>query len=193
MIGAIVAGTLSEPVAPVYNSYESIATVTVGSGGAASVTISSIPSTFKHLQLRGFSQNNRATYPIDDIAITFNGDTASNYTNHAVFGDGSSAGVFASAPRGNIFSSGLEATNAGSGWAASVIDVLDYASANKYKTVRWLGGWDTNGTVAGYGGRVGLVSGAWMNSSTAISSVTITPSNGNFNQYTQFALYGIKG
>lgn len=173
-------------------AYDALASVTVPSGGVASVTFAGIPTGYKHLQVRGFSQNARATYPIDDISLTFNSDTGNNYTSHALYGDGASAGVFASAPRANIYSSGLEATNAGSGWAASVIDILDYASIVKNKTVRWLGGWDTNGTIAGYGGRIGLVSGSWMNSSTAISSITLTPANGNFNQYSQFALYGVK-
>lgn len=32
--------------------YDSIATTTVGAGGAASITFSSIPSTYQHLQIR---------------------------------------------------------------------------------------------------------------------------------------------
>ena len=174
------------------NSYESIATVTVGSGGSSYVEFTSIPSTYKHLLIRGFSQINRATYPIDDFGVQVNNDTNNNYSSHVLYGDGSSAGTYASAPRGNYWSNGLASTDAGSGWTATVLDFLDYANTNKYKTLRWLGGWDTNGTVAGYGGRVGLASGVWMNTN-AISSVKITPVNGNFNQYTSFALYGIKG
>lgn len=192
MIGAITAGLFSAGTPAVTNSYESIATVTVGSGGVANIEFTSIPSTYKHLQIRGFSQINRATYPIDDFGITVNSDTANNYTSHVLYGDGASAGAYASAPRGNYWGNGLASTDAGSGWTATVLDFLDYANSNKYKTLRWLGGWDTNGTVAGYGGRVGLASGVWMNTN-AISSVKITPVNGNFNQHTKFALYGIKG
>jgi len=51
VIGAITAGLYAGGVPPVTNSYESIATVTVGSGGASSASFSSIPSTFKHDKL----------------------------------------------------------------------------------------------------------------------------------------------
>jgi hypothetical protein len=57
---------------------------------------------------------------------------------------------------------------------------------NKHKTVRGLAGWDANGS--GYGG---ISSGVWRNTN-AVTSINLVPS-GNFMQYTQFALYGIKG
>jgi hypothetical protein len=40
-------------------------------------------------------------------------------------------------------------------------------------------------------GFIGLISGLWMNTS-AITSINIFPNSGDFNQYTQFALYGVK-
>jgi hypothetical protein len=70
-----------------------------------------------------------------------------------------------------------------------VIDILDYTSVNKNKTVRLLTGVDRNGA-----GLVVARSGAWYNSSTAISSITLTETNGNnWTTDTTFALYGIKG
>ena len=71
-------------------------------------------------------------------------------------------------------------------FSAGVIDILDYASTNKYKTIRTLTGQDRNGAGTG-----GLYSNLWMNSN-AISSVTFSPDSGNWVQYTQFSLYGIK-
>ena len=60
--------------AVVLSSYDSIATVTVGSGGSSSIVFSSIPQTYKHLQIRGFVQTTRATYPADLLKInTING------------------------------------------------------------------------------------------------------------------------
>ena len=37
--------------------FESIATVTVGGGGAASIEFTSIPGTYQHLQIRGIIGN----------------------------------------------------------------------------------------------------------------------------------------
>jgi len=78
-------------------------------------------------------------------------------------------------------------TNTASVFAAYVIDILDYANTNKYKTSRNLAGYDNNS-----GGRVSLNSGNWRNTN-AITSITLTCRSDNFQQYSQFALYGIKG
>ena len=66
------------------------------------------------------------------------------------------------------------------------------ANTNKYKTTRALSGFDVNGTVSGFGGRVGLTSGNWR-STSAITSVTFTVDNAaNFSVNSKFALYGVK-
>jgi hypothetical protein len=176
----------------VNNSYESISTVTVGSGGAATISFSSIPSTYKHLQIRIMARSNRATFPVDDPVMQLNGDTGSNYTNHTIYGDGATTGTFASAPRSNIRGAGSLASSAGSGWSAGVVDILDYTNTNKYKTVRWLQGFDTNGTVAGYGGLVVFTSGSWMNTAAVTSISFEVEGSRSYTEYSSFALYGIK-
>jgi len=168
------------------NSYTSLQTVTVGAGGASSITFSSIPSTYTHLQVRLFgrttSSNAYAT-----VYIQNNSDTGTNYTYHALSGSGSSA---SSSGRGtgsdtamtvqNLTGAGATANNFG----ATIIDILDYANTNKYKTMRELGGYDNNGS-----GYINLNSSVWLNTN-AISSLTIT-ADGNFVQYTSAALYGV--
>ena len=177
------------------NSYESISTVTVGAGGVSSITFSSIPATYTHLQIRGFVQTNRGTYGIDSLAIQLNADTgATNYAYHLAWGDGSAANASGLGDTGQLFNlSGSIGTVTGSSYSGLIIDLLDYSNTNKYKTARAASGVDINGTIAGLGGRVGIYSGLWKNTN-AISSVSFAPSTGTlFTQYTQFALYGIKG
>jgi hypothetical protein len=164
-------------------SYESIATTTVGASAVSSITFSSIPATYTHLQLRGSalcSSNG------GNIQIRFNSDTGSNYSMHYIAGGGASVIVGATASTTAItLCEGVNGTS--STFPAGVVtDVLDYTNTNKYTTIRSLGGQDSNN-----GGRddIGLFSGAWLNTA-AITSIVILPS-GNFNQYTQFALYGI--
>lgn len=169
-------------------SYESIATVTVGAGGSSSISFSSIPSTYKHLQIRGIGREQSGGF--DQIYMQLNGDTGNNYAKHQLSGDGSTASAGATASTNNISVSANPGPNQSSNiFSGSVIDILDYANTNKYKTVRSLAGVDANGS-----GYVWYASGLWQNTN-AISSITLYPSGGGtgFVQYSSFALFGIKG
>ena len=186
-----ISGHLAPPYDGPYGAYDSLATVTL-SASAASITFAGIPSGYKHLQVRLMARSDRATYPLDDNWIQFNGDTGSNYTSHALYGDGASASAYASAPRGNIYGVGSMATSAGSGWSGGILDILDYTNTNKNTTARWLQGFDTNGTVSGYGGRINLISGSWMNTA-AVTSITFgLDGTRAYTQHSTFALYGVK-
>jgi hypothetical protein len=179
-------------------SYDSIATVTVGSGGSSSITFSSIPSTYTHLQIRLYAQTNRGTYGGDNpyfrVGVS-SVDSGSNYSWHNLYGDGSSTGANygSSASYINVLNGGCLGTTAGSSFGAVVIDLLDYSNTSKYKTTRALGGTDDNGASSGGFGRgIGINSGLWQ-STSAIGIITLYPTNGtSFNQYTSAALYGVK-
>ena len=175
-------------------AYDSLATVTVGSGGVASITFAGIPSTYKHLQIRALVQETRATYGISEFNLTFNSDSGANYSHHGLWGDGGSASASGNASTNFIrVGNGTFGTNTGASFGAGIIDILDYANTSKYKTMRALTGVDVNGTVGGIGGRVGLFSGAWYNTST-VSSFVLTPASPatDFTQYSQFSLYGVR-
>jgi len=167
-------------------SYESIATIT--SPGSSPTSFTSIPQTFKHLQIRyilrdtggsGFSQG----------SITVNSSGASNMAYHKLSGNGSTVTASAASNDGywsTLFLAAMNSTTAGT-FAAGIIDILDYTDTSKNKTMRILAGGDGNGS-----GQVLLGSGLVV-STTAISSITFyAPSNG-FATNTQIALYGIKG
>ena len=161
-------------------SFESIATVSVGSSGAANIEFTSIPSTFSHLQIRATVLQTNA----DNFYAQFNSDTASNYSWHQLTGDGASAGAAAGTSTTFMFVGNVNSPSA-SYTAVSVIDILDYKDTNKYKTVRTLHGSDANGS-----GLVALRSGNWR-STSAVTSIKLTPSAGTFKQYSHFALYGV--
>ena len=169
-------------------SYDALATVTVPSGGASSITFSAIPQTgYKHLQIRALAQVNSGSTSTGGIRFQFNSDAGSNYSLHRLYGTGSGSGSSdgyssqTTAYAGIVSGSG--STNI---FGASVIDVLDYANTNKNKTIRTLGGADTNGA-----GIIMFPSSAWYNTS-AINTITVTSDSGNFTQYSQFSLYGVK-
>ena len=166
--------------------FESIATVTVGSGGQSTISFSSIPSTYTHLQIRSAA---KSTSTGQAARLTFNSDTNSNYANHYLFSNGSSApyaGGESSVTRVNIYA--FYADNSVSNvFGPAIVDILDYTNTNKNKVTRCLSGFDQ--TTAG---NLGFQSGLWMNTS-AITSITLAPQNGNWAQHSSFALYGIKG
>lgn len=170
-------------------SFESIATVTVGSGGAADVEFVSISNSYSHLQIRCFA---RGTETSDNVNVTVrvgNGtiDTGSNYAWHQLYGDGSSTGSSAGTTQSFMYMPQVATDlNSASVFGAVVIDILDYANTNKYKTLRGLGGFDSNGS-----GKVFVRSGLWQ-STSAINRIKIYPNTANWKQYTTFALYGIK-
>jgi hypothetical protein len=174
----------------VVGDYESINTVTVGSGGQATITFSSIPATFKHLQVRYMSRSANAS-TTDVLSWRFNSDTASNYSRHFLFGDGGGGvGVSGAATSDTRMTTDgtTGATATASIFGVGVVDILDYADTNKYKTLRALSADDRNGA-----GLVVVNSGNWR-STSAVSTITIiTNSTANFAQYSSFALYGIKG
>ena len=167
-------------------SYDAIGTATVGSGGQSTITFSSIPGTYKHLQIRAIAKDSQASSS-HSLRIQFNSDTGSNYTYHAVIGDGSSASAGALTSQTNLFPGFVMGTTGTNVFAVSIHDILDYANTNKYKVIRTLSGVDNNGS-----GNMGLFSGLWINTN-AITSITILPAaSTNFTQYSQFDLYGIK-
>lgn len=186
MIGALAAGITGSGGASL-SSYESIAT---GTGtGAQTVTLSSIPSTFKHLQIRMISRSTSASGGTSAFTLRMNGDTGTNYASHYMFGNGSatSAGGVASAANidmGYIINNGAGA----SCYTATIVDILDYASTTNYKTVRVFNGSDDNSGTTSFRVRIG--SGLWM-STSAINSLAFTLSN-NWDTNSTFALYGIK-
>jgi hypothetical protein len=174
---------------PSVGDYESISTVTVGGAGSATITFSSIPSTYKHLQIRMTSRGTTSSgFGID---IRFNNDSGGNYSpSHYLEGTGSAA-ISGAAISGTptlieIYGQPPSATTA-SVFGGSIIDVLDYANTNKYKTLRHLGGFDANGS-----GLIDLDSGLWL-STSAINRIDITCVATAFAQYSSFALYGIRG
>jgi hypothetical protein len=153
---------------------ESIATVTVGSG-VSTATLSAIPSTFQHLQVR----LNMA--PQGWMNIRPNG-TAPVIT-HRLYGDGSSAGAASYSTTYN----GIVTFPSTTYRTVAIVDILDYASTSKTKTLRVFAGMDENGA-----GSVELISHLY-NSTTAITSLDfVLALGGSLGQSGAISLYGLR-
>jgi hypothetical protein len=169
-------------------SFDSIATWSSGNNSSQAISFSSIPSTYKHLQLRCyFETTGEGVTPI----MRFNGDSGSNYSWHLIrqynsstldtYGAASQSYAIQTLPWGTY---GTEA----SGFPNNVIiDIYDYTDTNKFKIV----------SATSYGAkfsasqqRVSYQSGAWR-SGSVISTITFDAYN--YTSLTRVALYGIKG
>jgi hypothetical protein len=171
-----------------------LATVTLTSA-ASSISFTNIPADYTHLQIRAMGRDNRPSTWIDSIWISFNGDTnGSNYIFHQLGGNGSSS--FANSAGGQTGYGGavglVGAANISTSFCPNIIDILEYKSSTKNKVVRSIYGFDDNSN-----GTIRLGSTLWLNTAP-ITSLTLVndggsvPSNALFQQYSSFALYGIK-
>lgn len=160
---------------PAGNTYEAIATQTLGSS-AASVTFSSIPGTYTDLVLIAAPIYSTSAASV----LTLNSDTGSNYSATWLYGTGSAAGSFRvsnSTFTMNYFNNGSSDT------PNQIINLQNYSNTTTYKTVLIRNNNAAQGTDA--------VVGLWRNT-TAISTITIQTTTGNYSTGSTFSLYGIK-
>lgn len=192
--GTSPASSASNSVTPVsLGDMDPIAMVELSST-TGSVTFSSIPATYTHLQIRGVASSSRSDYIVNNYCMRFNADTGNNYRNHAIQGGYSATpavGGNASGPESFIYMVTGVTGLAGGPQTALIIDILDYTNTNKNTVAKTLIGYDVNGTVGSYGGAIALNSGLWLNTS-AITSITLLPEGHSWLAGTTFALYGIK-
>jgi hypothetical protein len=165
-----------------FGTYDSLASVTL-SASTNTITFAGIPAGYKHLQIRIMALGDTANSGL----MRFNSDTGSNYSWHALSGNGTASSANAGASQTFMIANGFgDGPNSTTFPFVSVIDILNYANTSKYKTGRMLDGQDKNGS-----GRIAFMSGLWMNTA-AVTTITIAPSSGNYTQYSSFALYGVK-
>jgi hypothetical protein len=162
-------------------TYYQIATVTVGSGGAANITFSNIPQTYTDLKILLSGRNSGATAL--GQYISFNSSTA-NFSGKYLYGDGSnpSSGILAR----------YAGTVLGTNYNPSVFNNTDiyipnYTSSN-HKTFLVDNVSEDMQTYS----TTNFIGGLWA-VTAPITSVTITPDSGtSYPQYSTATLYGIK-
>ena len=171
------------------SAFESIATAT-GTGSSGTITFSSIPGTYQHLQIRGLFKSTGGSDGGDlTLNVRFNSDSGTNYVRHRLSGNGTAASASSDTGITSIYlGSGVGGTGTTNMLGANIIDIHDYASTTKYKTARAFAAGEINTTPS----QVRLGSGLWL-STAAITSISLIDVYGNFTTSSTFALYGIKG
>jgi hypothetical protein len=168
-------------------AYELISSTILSSAQSSiSFDVSSLASTYRHLQIRTTTRTVNAGTGVTVLAIRFNGDSGTNYNYHRMWVNGSTVPSDGAA---NITSgfAGWNFYSGEGGFSANVCDILDAFSTTKNKTGRFFGG------AANTSKFLGLFGFAWRNTN-AITSIVLTDSDGsNLAIGSRFSLYGIRG
>lgn len=170
-------------------TYKLIFQSTVGSGGAANIDFTSIPTdgTYTDLLLKLSARSTRNDFATNDVLVSFNNSSANQtQINLRGYPNGPISQSMTSIMLGNMPS----ATNTGSTFANSEMYIANYSNSSN-KSVNINGVSESNG-----GGTYDW----WLNSganlwsiTSAINRITLTPEGGwSFAQYTTAYLYGIK-
>jgi hypothetical protein len=168
-------------------TYESIATAVVDSSGASTITFSNIPQSYTHLQVRVFGRGTTTFSGGLSLYISPIGSTSSANKRHWLDGNGSSIGS------SNDSGSGLASIIADGGalsnvYSAVILDILDWSNTSKSIVFRAIGGYDSNGGTS----HSVLASGLFATSGGTTTGFTFQ-TDGNWIQYSQISLYGIRG
>ena len=169
------------------NTFELIASSTVGSGGASSIDFSSIPGTYTDLCLKVSARNDAST-TVGGLWIQFNG-FSTNLSSRVLYGTGSATGSFSDT---TIFAYSDAASATSSTFSNVEYYIPNYAGSNN-KSVSVDAVMENNATAASSS----LTAGLWS-SSSAITSIKIQTFNNsnsalaNFVQYSTAYLYGVK-
>ena len=157
-------------------------TTTYLEADAATVTFSSVPATYEHLQIRGTLRGaSNGT-----LAIQLNSDTGSNYSRHQMYGAGSSESVNKNAGIAYMNMAYVAWTDESSEtYSSHTIDLLDYANTNKNTSVCSSWGFAND--------QVSFNSQLWDDTS-AVSTIKLyeAGAGANFVRGSEFTLYGIK-
>ena len=160
-------------------TYTLISSNTLGSA-AASVTFSSIPATYTDLKLVIVCQGSLGS----DNNITFNSDTATNYSITRLWSYDAVTPASNRATNQSYISDANEGMATSPNWSFYTYDIFSYAGST-YKTCLINANEDKNGS-----GAVAVCVGLWR-STSAISTITITNSAGNYQIGTTATIYGI--
>jgi hypothetical protein len=165
------------------NTFELIASSTVGSGGASNIEFTSIPSTYKDLAIYVSIRQSRSE-TTSTTRIEFNG-SSTNLSCRYLQGYGS--GVVSGSSGSYIFTDSPANSATANTFGNGLIYIPNYAGSTN-KSLSWDMVTENNASAA----NAYLTAGLWSNTA-AITSVKLSSlSSDNFMQYSTAYLYGVK-
>lgn len=166
-------------------------TILASTTTAVNFSVSAYAGTYKHLQVRVVARSGTTSGSAGDMR--FNSNASDLYRTHYLSHDGStltSSYYGTGNPAGQAFVDLINITpSTALGWQNSIIDILDFSSTIKNKTIRRIGGKASNDISSS---DVVLSEGVWL-STAAITEINLYPRSQSFGIGSRFSLYGLKG
>jgi hypothetical protein len=160
---------------------------------ASSWTKSSIPSSYDHLMLKVSARTDRAAYYYDEMDITLNADTGTNYSTTVLYaGTSTPASARNSGQTSGAFFDCTAAASGANIFSANTLWIPHYSNTANYKQVLHESAVENTSTTDA---QWYVLMGAMLwGATSAVDQITLTPEAGdNFVQYSTFTLYGVTG
>lgn len=167
-------------------TYKLISSVTVGSGGAATIDFTSIPQTYTDLVVK-ISSRDASTGEWNNLDFRINGISTSVYSAMTVYGVGNGTGVGSE----TNYSAGARTYSQGNGTTASIFGNVEFyfpnytSSTHKSVSVDYVSENNATAAIAGFNA-------VRMANTSAITSLSFYARDAsNLLQYSTAYLYGI--
>jgi hypothetical protein len=159
-------------------------TGTIGAGNLGYIDFNNLPSEYSHLQIR-YSVRDTGAFTTRGMFMEFN-FSGTGYNEHYLKGNGSSASSQSYTGLTRFDWGELPAASATANtFGVGIVDIYDFNSTTKNKTVKVFHGYDLNGS-----GEINLWSGVWKNNA-AITNIRLYTNNA-FVQNSRLDLYGFR-
>ena len=166
----------------------------IASGGAASWSVSSIPSSYDHLLLKMSVRTDNASSHWESLNLTFNNDTTAahySWTDISAVGPSTLASSRGTSQGNYRRTFAVLDGGTANAYASNSVWIPHYTSSN-YKQLMSDSAEDQNATAAS-SWLLDLGAGLWQSTAT-VDRIDIVPNSGNnFKQHSTFTLYGITG
>lgn len=162
-----------------------IAEVTVGAGGTATVSFTSIPGTYKHLEIHYIAQSEASG--AQALSMRFNGDTGNNYHWQYVLGNTTAASAATATGQSSMRVGSTAGSGAPSGaFSNGSIIIPDYTNTVTQKAFHSHGGRrDTTSAMTSEHD-----TGWWDTANAAITQIDLFVASGDIAENSRFTLYG---
>jgi hypothetical protein len=160
---------------------------------AATVTFSSVPSTFRHLRMEILARSSRAGSDSDQIGVRFNGDSAANYDIIGIYGFFTDVTARVTQNIGTTYGDGgvipAATSNNANMPSAVAVQIPHYTGTTFHKSFQAGGGFADNAVGNSW---IQHATSTWR-STAAITSITLGlyVGAGNFKAGSRFTLYAL--
>lgn len=172
-------------------TYTLIAHTEVGAGGTANITFSSIPALYSDLLIVSNIRTAGASLNNDPINVTFNGDTATNYSTTVLSGTGTTSSSTRTSTVAQIATTQAPGASAATSyWGSGILTIPEYRNTSHFKQILFTGSQEGNNFTSGTW-NLAMVAGMWR-STAAITSIRLIANSGaNIVQHSSATLYGL--